>query len=117
MRPNGIRTPALAMMLAATVGLLTGCNPQGPATKTDQSQVCTFGDLQGASHCKDGELAFFSPDIYGNESLPITVIAAYCNTNRPVYFNKAGVVCTFTDKRGLKALIAQPASAPQGGKP
>lgn len=55
--------------------------------------------------------------MYGNESLPITVIAAYCNTNRPVYFNKAGVVCTFTNQRGLKALIAPPASAPQGGKP
>ena len=55
--------------------------------------------------------------MYGNESLPITVIAAHCNTNRPVYFNKAVVVCTFTNQRGPKALIAPPASAPQGGKP
>lgn len=117
MRTHRIGTVVLATALAAGVGLLVGCNSQVASATTDQSKVCTFGDLQGASHCKDGELAFFSPDIYGNESLPITVIAAYCDTNRPVYFNKAGVVCTFTDKRGLKALVAQPASAPQGGKP
>lgn len=109
------RTLALAGLLAGTA-LLAACNPQAAKARTDQGHICTFGDLSQASRCKSGELAFFSPDLYGNESLPITVVAAYCDTNDPVYFNKAGVVCTFTDKRGLKALLAPPASAPQSSK-
>lgn len=109
------RALALVGLLAGTA-LLAACNPQAARARTDQSHICTFGDLTQAARCKSGELAFFSPDMYGNESLPITVIAAYCDTNDPVYFNKAGVVCTFTDKRGLKALLAQSASAPQPGK-
>lgn len=102
--------------LLASAALLAACNPQGATAKTDQSRICAFDDLTQASRCKSGELAFFSPTFYGNESLPITVIAAYCDTNDPVYFNKAGVVCTFTDKRGLKALLTPPASASQPGK-
>ncbi len=38
-------------------------------------------------------------DSWGNEQLPLNVIATYCNTNDPIEYNQAGVVCTFTDKR------------------
>lgn len=117
MKPSTHHTMAVAGLFAGAA-LLAGCNPQHPTTpQTDQSRICTFGDLTEAKRCHSGELAFFSPEIYGNESLPITVIAAYCDTNAPVYFNKAGVVCTFTDKRGLKALLAPAASAPGSSKP
>jgi len=119
MKSTPTRRAATVLGLVLMTAALAACNGQNAASgsnastsMTPQDKICTFGDLAGASHCKPGELMFFSPDVYGNESLPVTIIAAYCDTNRPVLFNKAGVVCTFTDKRGLKALLAPQASAP-----
>ena len=77
--------------------LLAGC-AQG-RSETDQSKMCIFSNDAQAKKCTTGQLAFYSPDSWGNEQLPLNVIAVYCNTNDPVFFNKAGVICTFTDKR------------------
>lgn len=77
--------------------LLAGCT-QG-RSETDQSKMCIFSNDAQAKKCTAGQLAFYSPDSWGNEQLPLNVIAVYCNTNDPVFFNKAGVICTFTDKR------------------
>lgn len=76
---------------------LTGC-AEG-AHYTTQSKLCVFSNDTQAKACTSGELAFFSPDSWGNSQLPLNVIGAYCNTNRPIEFNKAGVICTFTTAR------------------
>lgn len=88
-----------AVGVLATLGSLAGCHGTHAAASTDQAKLCTFSSDLGAKRCKDGELAHFAPRSWGNEQLPLNVIAAYCNTNRPLEFNQAGVVCTFTDKR------------------
>lgn len=90
------RRVTLSLALLAPL-LLSACG--GAQAGTDQSRMCVFSTDAQAKKCKSGELAFFSPDGWGNEQLPLIVIATYCDTNRPVQFNKAGVVCTFTDKR------------------
>lgn len=76
---------------------LAGCVQS--KSETDQSKMCIFSNDAQAKKCTAGQLAFYSPDSWGNEQLPLNVIAAYCNTNQPVFFNKAGVICTFTDER------------------
>ena len=95
---KNLRILGIASVLAA-LGGLAGCHGGGLTGRTDQARLCTFGSDQGAKRCKDGELAYFAPQSWGNEQLPLNVIAAYCDTNRPIQFNQAGVVCTFTDKR------------------
>ena len=91
-----LQRAALSAVLLAPL-LLSACG--GAQAETDQSRMCVFSTDAQTKKCKPGELAFFSPDGWGNEQLPLIVIATYCDTNRPVQFNKAGVVCTFTDKR------------------
>lgn len=76
---------------------LTGCARE--THDINQSKMCIFSSDQQAKACKSGELAFFSPESWGNSQLPLNVIAAYCNTNQRIEFNKAGVICTFTKMR------------------
>lgn len=91
---SSIRSALVPLLVCATTAL-TGCGDH----QTDQSKLCVFSNDAQAKKCKTGELAYFSPDSWGNEQLPLNVVAAYCNTNHAVHFNNAGVVCTFTDKR------------------
>ncbi len=102
------KSKALLAACVCATALLGGCGNEKNAT--DQSKICIFNSDAQAKHCKSGELAYFSPDTWGNAQLPLNVVATYCNTNRPVQFNEAGVVCTFTDKRLW--LLQQAASAP-----
>jgi hypothetical protein len=102
----------MVVMLTSAL-LLVACGTQPSASKpsadvkpaapvsqrTPQSALCVFSSDAQAKQCKPGELAYFSPDSWGNAQLPLNVIAAYCNTNHPIEFNHAGVVCTFTNKR------------------
>jgi hypothetical protein len=69
------------------------------APHTNQAKLCIFANADEATACHEGELAYFSPESWGNAQLPLGVIATYCNTNRPVQFNQGGVICTFTRKR------------------
>ena len=107
------RTVFIGTAAASCTLPLVGCGPQqGAAQATPQGKLCVFSDNAAAAKCKDGELAYFSPDSWGNEQLPLGVIALYCNTNAQVLFNKSGVVCTFTDKRLWMLKPAQGGSAP-----
>ncbi len=91
-----MRIPSTLLGLSlATAALLSGCGGH----HTDQSKLCAFSTDAQAKKCKAGDLAYFAPNSWGNEQLPLNVIATYCNTNDPIEFNQAGVVCTFTDKR------------------
>ena len=94
--PHALHRAAFLLILTAPL-LLSGCG--GASGTTDQSKLCIFSNDAQAKNCKSGELAYFSPDSWGNAQLPLNVIATYCNTDHPVQFNEAGVVCTFTDKR------------------
>lgn len=97
--PGALR-PWRAIALAGGIllsTLLAGCAQN--KSETDQSKMCIFSNDAQAKKCTDGQLAFYSPDSWGNDQLPLNVIAVYCNTNQPVFFNKSGVVCTFTNKR------------------
>jgi hypothetical protein len=94
--PQVFRRAALVLALFTPL-VLSACS--GAQAATDQSKLCIFSNDEQAKKCTPDELAYFSPDTWGNAQLPLIVIATYCNTNRPVQFNEAGVVCTFTDKR------------------
>ena len=75
---------------------MTGCYEQ---THVDQSNICVFNSDEGAKQCKDGELAYFSPDKWGNEQRPLNVAAAYCDFNYEVMYNDSGFICVFTKDR------------------
>jgi hypothetical protein len=79
------------------MAVLTGCSAQ--SSHTEQSKLCVFSNNTQAAKCKNGELAMFSPDSWGNDQLPLDVVASFCNTNHQVIYNKSGVVCEFTNKR------------------
>ncbi len=76
---------------------LAGCS--GYASRTEQSKVCVFSNVAQAAKCKNGELAFFSPDSWGNDQLPLLVVRLFCNTNHQIVYNDSGVICQFTNKR------------------
>jgi hypothetical protein len=86
--------------------LFLGCTAQldQPITKIDQSSICRFNSHDTAKQCKERQLAFFQPEIFGNEQLPLVVAATYCDFNFPVLHNTGGVVCVFTSQRMKQVL-------------
>lgn len=58
-----------------------------------------YSNNDEAKKCKAGELAMFSPQVWGSEQLPLNVAAVYCDFNHEVMYTNAGVICVFTDKR------------------
>lgn len=84
--------PLLALLMVLP---LTACLDK----QVDQTALCTFTSDADARLCKEGELAWFKPARWGNEQLPLSVAAAYCDFNHPVMHNNAGVICVFTEKR------------------
>jgi hypothetical protein len=79
------------------IAVLTGCSAQ--PSHTEQSKLCVFSGVTQAAKCKNGELAMFTPNSWGNDQLPLVAVAEFCNTNHQVIYNKSGVVCEFTNKR------------------
>lgn len=83
--------------------LLVSCDQ----SLTDQSTICIYStDEQAQKTCKEGELSFFKPEQWGNAQLPLSVVAAYCDFNKPVMHTEAGVICTFTKKR-IESLFSE----------
>lgn len=88
----------MKILLYVAVGLgclvLTGCfESLGRVSSIDQSTVCRFNDTEAAKQCKHGQLAFFQPERFGNEQLPLMVAATYCDFSHPIIHNAGGVVC------------------------
>lgn len=68
-------------------------------SEMDQSEVCIFSNDEGAEQCKNGKIAYFQPSQWGNEQLPLSVIAAYCDFREQIIYNNSGVVCVFKNER------------------
>lgn len=89
--------PVLVVVLTIT---LTGCLEQvGANSALDQSSLCTFSNEENAKLCTEGQLAFFQPERFGNEQLPLIAAAAYCDFRHQVVQTLGGVVCVFTTQR------------------
>lgn len=86
---------------------LTACNPlEGKTTQTsnfDQSSLCTWTDENELKQCKEGQLGFFAPASFGNDQLPLLVVARYCDLRHQIVQNNGGVVCVITHQRTPKA--------------
>lgn len=93
--------PKEFIAFSVTALLLMSCTAQSGQllAKVDQSSVCRFDSNDTAKQCKERQLAFFQPDTFGNEQLPLVVAATYCDFDYPVIHNRAGVVCVFTSQR------------------
>ncbi|HEX8821400.1 MAG TPA: hypothetical protein VF794_15850 [Archangium sp.] len=77
-------------------GLLAGCGNQ---PSVSQENLCVFTSDAEAKKCKPGELAYFRPQSWGNDQLPLDGAAAFCDFNHQVMTTKGGFICVFTDKR------------------
>nr|PMI52312.1 hypothetical protein BCU43_19900 [Vibrio lentus]PMI89476.1 hypothetical protein BCU35_23040 [Vibrio lentus]PMI98573.1 hypothetical protein BCU32_16865 [Vibrio lentus] len=62
--------------------------------------ICHFanGDEANAK-CKDGDVAMWTPNSFGNEQLPILYISLFCDFEAPITHTVGGVSCIFTTKR------------------
>ncbi|MDP3846779.1 MAG: hypothetical protein Q8R10_10210 [Pseudomonas sp.] len=85
------------LLIGASALALSGCFGQAP--ELDQSYLCTYNTDAQAERCKDGQLAWFKPEQWNNEQEPLSVAAAYCDFTQQIMYNKAGVICVFTNKR------------------
>ena len=91
------------MKKLAVLTTLAGCKEQAAQKPpVDQSRICIYSNDEEARKCVNGELSFFNLTRWGNEQLPLFVVAQYCDTNYNITYNNAGVVCVFTDKRVQK---------------
>jgi hypothetical protein len=97
MMTKNLKRSVWFLCVAFSVLSLSGCS--GHASRIEQSKVCVFSSLAQASKCKNGEIAFFRPNSWGNDQLPLDAVSVFCNTNHQVIYNKSGVVCQFTNKR------------------
>ena len=69
-------------------------------TETPQDDLCIVTKIRDAGFtCKVGQLMYFEPERWGSEQLPMAVIAFACDTNKPIFYNNGGVVCTFTYRK------------------
>lgn len=82
---------------AALSFLLVACG--GGQKQVAQDDVCVYSSAADAKKCKDGQMSWFQPSSWGNEQLPLMVVAAYCDFNYQVVQNNSGVICVFTTKR------------------
>ena len=92
--------PLLRLLLLSTATLsLTACFDDAP--RIDQSGLCTYNTDPQAERCKAGQMAWFRPDQGQqiSEQMALSVAAAYCDFDHQVMYNRAGVLCVFTDQR------------------
>ena len=62
--------------------------------------ICHITSISDAfKKCEDGDTVMFLPSIYGNDQLPLTAAAAFCDFSKPVIWNTGGVSCVFTSER------------------
>lgn len=90
---------ARLLLLSAAALSLSACFDSAPAI--DQSGLCTFSTDPQAERCKPGQMAWFRPEQGEliSEQASLSVAAAYCDFNHQVMYNRAGVLCVFTDQR------------------
>ncbi|MEQ1526016.1 MAG: hypothetical protein ABL911_04635 [Gallionella sp.] len=91
-------------LLAGVSVMLGGCfeKPATDAEKASLSQdaSCVFSELSDAkTSCKNGQVAMFAPQRWGNEQLPIYAASSFCDYRYTVVQNNGGVSCIFTDAR------------------
>jgi len=85
----------LALFLLALLPLCASAGPLELLGVTQSpSDVCNPNSLDEIRDCPNGQKMFFQPSRWGSEQLPLLVIAGYCDTTKPVFFNNSGVVCT-----------------------
>jgi hypothetical protein len=73
--------------------------------RIDQNNKCIVRNITNAGNkCSSGETIGFFPTTFGNTQLPIIFAMSSCNTNKPIVYNKGGVVCVYTDKRFNKVM-------------
>ncbi|ERI49711.1 hypothetical protein N878_10895 [Pseudomonas sp. EGD-AK9] len=86
-------------LLSAAALSLTACFDKEPEDVTNK--LCIYNTDPQAERCKAGQMAWFRPDNDQliSEQAALSVAAAYCDFNHEVMYNRAGVVCVFTDKR------------------
>lgn len=90
-------SPLKKLALVSLVALpLFGCQKEA---SIDQAVLCTYSTDAEAKLCKSGQMSWFKAGKAVNQSLPLSVAAAYCDFNYQVMYNEAGVICVFTDKR------------------
>jgi len=69
----------------------------------NSGRVCIIDDpAQHQELCREGDILIFYPSVYGGEQYPLYVVGMLCDLNKPIYFNKGGVICVYTKAR-LKA--------------
>lgn len=88
------------LFLLSTAALsLSACFDDAP--RIDQSGLCTYNTDPQAERCTPGQMAWFKPDQEQqiSEQGALSVAAAYCDFNHQVMYNRAGVLCVFTDQR------------------
>lgn len=65
-----------------------------------QNSMCHVSNAEEmVQNCKDGDILLFTPQIFGNEQLPINITGFACDFERPIVWNASGVTCVFTTKR------------------
>lgn len=95
----------VALIALASVAL-TGCLDKNEVTDKSatisniQKESCRFVDLEQAStSCKEGQLAVFMPNRWGNEQYPIHASSQFCDFRYQIVYNNSGVTCIYTGQR------------------
>ncbi len=101
MKANALLRALMLTTTAVATLTLGGCG--GGKPKIDQNHLCVFSDEASAKkNCHTGDVALYAPSTFGNEQLPLMMIAGYCDTNAPIQFNKGGFVCRYDSVRAAQ---------------
>lgn len=93
-----LATYALTALAQEQPSMLDKFLPGKISEPEEPPQYCLVEGFGMIDLCPEGKLMFFAPNSFGNKQLPLAVIARYCDTKQPVYYNDGGVVCTKTTR-------------------
>jgi len=94
---NGGVMKKIVTLFAMSIAL-SGCLDGAEKSAIHQKETCMFSSLDSPS-CKEGQLALFVPNSWGNEQLPLYAASVFCNFEHAVVYNNGGVLCVFTGQR------------------
>jgi len=82
------------LVLVLLCALASPLQVLGLLDSPDKDTVCNPKTIEEIKDCPNWQKMFFQPNSFGNVQLPLVVIAGFCDTSKPVFFNEGGCVKT-----------------------
>lgn len=97
---NGIIRMLLKIFALGFISFSAQAGIFGTEKNIKQDTLCSVSSPDEAvAQCQEGDVLLYTPPMFGNEQLPVTIAGYMCDFNHPIVWNVGGVSCIFTTAR------------------